>query len=222
MEKSTNYRKRMHTLGRSTVLRAIVWGLGLTVALYYVYENALPHFSLDQEFYQHHWSHAGWLLLHITGGILALLFGPFQFWSGLRRSYMRVHRWTGRIYLCSVGISVATAIYILMLPENSFGFRIGIGGLALAWITTTGFAFTAILRKKIVQHKEWMIRSYVVTFGFVFFRMLLDTMFALDIASPEEIVSAASWICWAIPLLITELVLQGKKIFRKKRVHAPS
>jgi hypothetical protein len=28
------------------------------------------------------------------------------------------------------------------------------------------------------------------------------------------LVSAASWFCWAIPLLITEVVLQGKKVFK--------
>lgn len=36
--------------------------------------------------------------------------------------------------------------------------------LGLAWITTTGLAYAAVLNKQMVLHKEWMIRSYVVTF----------------------------------------------------------
>jgi len=35
-----------------------------------------------------------WLATHIAGGSLALLAGPFQFWSGLRRRSMLIHRWT--------------------------------------------------------------------------------------------------------------------------------
>lgn len=225
MKPSTTSQKPSPVVGNNatrTTLRVIGWGLVLAVALYYVIQNAVPYFSLDQEFYGRHWSHAGWLLLHITGGVLALLLGPFQFWTGLRRRYMHVHRWSGRIYLGSVGVSSAAATYILMLPESSFGFRIGIAGLALAWITTSGLAYIAVLKRQIVQHKEWMIRSYVVTFGFVFFRLLYESMLALEIATRQEIVSAVSWMCWALPLLITELVLQGRKIFRKQKVPVPA
>ncbi len=203
------------------VFKIIGWGIVLALALYFVFKDALPYFSLAPEFYEHHWSHAVWLLLHITGGILALLIGPFQFWTGLRKWNMHVHRWTGRIYLGSVAISVISACYILTLPESSFGFRIGVAGLALAWIITTSLAFAAIIKRKILQHKEWMIRSYVVTFGFVFFRLLLEPMIALEVAAPGEVVSAVSWMCWALPLLITEFILQGKKIFREKKELVP-
>jgi len=57
-------------------------------------------------------------------------------------------------------------------------------------------------------HKEWMIRSYVVTFGFVLFRFLDDmtTSYELDDASVTII-----WACWTIPLFITEMVLQWNK-----------
>lgn len=198
------------------IVKFIGWGIVLALALNFVFKNALPHFSLNPEYYDHHWSHAGWLLLHIVGGIVALLLGPFQFWTSLRNWNRNVHRWIGRIYLGSVAVSVVSAFYILTLPESSFGFRIGIAGLALAWAITTSLGFAAIIRRKILQHKEWMIRSYVVTFGFVFFRMLLRPMIALEVATPGEVVSAVSWMCWALPLLITELILQGKKIFPKR------
>ena len=40
---------------------------------------------------------AGWLFLHINGGMLALLTGPWQFWTGLRQRNLTIHRWTGRL-----------------------------------------------------------------------------------------------------------------------------
>ncbi len=205
-----------------TAFKVIGWGLALSAALYYVFWDALPYFALDQAVYGYHWSHGGWLLLHITGGVFALLSGPFQFWTGLRRRSMYIHRWTGRVYVGSVVVSVAAASYILTLPERSFGFRIGIAGLALSWIATTGLAYIAVLKRQMVQHKEWMIRSYVVTFGFVFFRLIFEPMLALDIATRQEIAGAVSWMCWALPLLVTELVLQGRKIFRKPNALTPA
>lgn len=191
------------------------WGLVVVVALYYVSEFAVEYFALDPEIYGRHWAHAGWLLLHIAGGIVALLVGPFQLWSGLRRRYMRVHRWTGRIYLTSVGVSAVAAAYLLLLPEHSFGFQIGIAGLAIAWVTTTGLAYIAVWRRHFQQHKEWMVRSYVVTFGFVFYRIMYQFFMPLELASQDEMASATSWMCWAVPLFVTEAVLQGRKIFKE-------
>lgn len=204
----------------ASVLTIVAWTLILAVALYYVIQSALPFLTLNPSVYEPHGGHGGWLFLHVAGGIVALLVGPLQFWSGLRRKHLRLHRWSGRVYLGSVAVSVAAAIYILLLPHSSFGFRIGIAGLAFAWISTSGLAYLAIRWRQIVQHKEWMIRSYVVTFGFVTFRGLLEGSTALEIATFEERVSAASWMCWAVPLLITELVLQGRKVTKQKNVRS--
>jgi len=49
-------------------------------------------------------------------------------------------------------------------------------GLAMAWILTTGVAWAAIVRRKVVLHKEWMIRSYLVAFAFVTFRFITDLL----------------------------------------------
>ena len=46
--------------------------------------------------------HPVWLLLHIAGGVVALLAGPFQFLASLRASHPTVHRATGYGYLAAV------------------------------------------------------------------------------------------------------------------------
>src|ERR1700751_4757859 len=35
-----------------------------------------------------YWTMRGWLLMHISGGMAALLTGPFQFWTGFRIRYV--------------------------------------------------------------------------------------------------------------------------------------
>src|SRR5579859_2667152 len=48
------------------------------------------------------WAMRGWLLMHMTGGMISLLTGPWQFWTGFRARYVRLHRWTGRLFLIGV------------------------------------------------------------------------------------------------------------------------
>lgn len=95
-------------------------------------------------------------------------------------------------------------------------FGAGLFGLGCAWVVTTGLAFIAIKSRLIQQHMEWMIRSYVVTFGFVFFRILVGILTALEVGTLFERLTAASWFCWAFPLLITEAIIQGRKILVKR------
>jgi hypothetical protein len=91
-------------------------------------------------------------------------------------------------------------------------FGAGLAGLGVAWLSTTGLAFLAIKRTLIDQHKEWMIRSYVVTTAFVTFRILFLILESAGVGSLNERLAIASWFCWAVPLLLTEAWLQGRKI----------
>jgi hypothetical protein len=65
-----------------------------------------------------------------------------------------------------------------------------------------------------------MIRSYVVTFGFVMFRILDSIFETARIGTLVERMTAASWLAWSVPLLVTESVLQARKILVKRPVTA--
>jgi hypothetical protein len=53
-----------------------------------------------------------------------------------------------------------------------------------------------------------MIRSYVVTLAFVFFRLFDEVAAWLGVGGPVERLEAAAWLGWAGPLLIAEPILQ--------------
>jgi hypothetical protein len=73
-------------------------------------------------------------------------------------------------------------------------------------------AYVSVMRGRILQHKEWMIRSYVVTFAFVTFRWLNELTIAKTLMPQfAERGPTIIWLSWTIPLLITELVLSWKK-----------
>ncbi|MEG3193454.1 DUF2306 domain-containing protein [Lysobacter sp. D1-1-M9] len=193
-------------------MQAVLPAAALVVGSYYVAMWAARYLTLDAAVYGSRWSLAPLVFLHVLFGIIALMVGPFQFWSGLRRYNLTVHRWVGRTYVASVAASVLCAVALLILRDHSINFRLGIGGLSLAWAGTTSLALVAIRRRLIAQHREWMIRSYVVTFGFVLFRIILDVMGAYEVGTLQERIAVASWACWAVPLLITELILQGRHV----------
>ena len=108
------------------------------------------------------------LIPHTISGTVALLVGPVQFSSRLRQRFMRLHRILGRMYVIAVVIGAFTGIALAAgrpgLPGTSMQ--------AAAWIVCTTAAFITARNRQIVQHRQWMARSYAVTFTFVSSRVL--------------------------------------------------
>jgi uncharacterized membrane protein len=108
------------------------------------------------------------LIPHSLCGVLALLVGPLQFSSRLRTRYLKFHRVLGRVYVVSVFIGAFTGIALAAgrpgLPGTSMQ--------AAAWMVCTTAAFITARNRHIVQHRQWMARSYAVTFTFVSSRVL--------------------------------------------------
>lgn len=183
-----------------------------TLAVVFIAIVALPYFSADYQRLRGYWPVRFWLLLHITAGIVALLSGPVQLWLGLNDRRMNLHRVLGTTYVASVAVSAAAGYYLAFNTQFGWLFGLGLAGLATAWVVTTALAFVAIRRHLYDQHKDWMIRSYVVTTAFVSFRILYAAFEAAGVGTRGEHLIAASWLCWSVPLLLTEALLQGRRI----------
>jgi uncharacterized membrane protein len=110
----------------------------------------------------------GLLVPHTICGVLALLAGPIQFSSRIRQRHLKFHRVLGRLYVISVFIGAATGV---ALAAGRPGFP-GTSGQAAAWVICTTAALITVRNRQIVQHRQWMARSYAVTFTFVSSRVL--------------------------------------------------
>jgi len=108
------------------------------------------------------------LIPHVLFGSIALLSGPVQFSSRFRRRHLKFHRILGRVYVLSVFLSAPTGV---LLSVGRPGFP-GTSMQALAWVVCTGAAFLTARNRQIPQHRQWMARSYAVTFTFVSSRVL--------------------------------------------------
>ena len=153
-----------------------------------------------------------WLLVHIVGGTIALLAGPIQLWLGIADRRIDLHRKLGIVYIVGVAIGASGAFWLAAHPSFGWVYGAGLGSMAIAQVVTTTLAFVAIKRSLIEQHKEWMIRSYVVTFSFVTYRLFGVLIGPLQLGTYAELNIVLAWGSWALPLLLTEAMLQGKKV----------
>lgn len=200
------------------VLIWLGWALVLGLIVYFLGKYALHYFTFTPESYgTYFWPRFSWVVPHVACGLLALIIGPLQFWPKIRRDYLQFHRIAGRIYVVAVLVGSAAAFGLASKIEGSPAYSLGLAGLGTAWLTTTVMAFVAIRRKNIEQHRQWMVRSYVVTFAFVTFRLLDDSLRAMHLLTDDERSKVLAWACWAVPLLVTEFILQSRAVFKARR-----
>ena len=194
---------------------------GALLATVFFVGFALPYLMFDAVVLERFAGRTFWIWTHVATATVALLIGPTLIWLGVKRRRLNLHRPLGFVYLAAVGLSSISAFYLAATTDVSWVFGMGLAGLGVAWIITSGMAFLAISRRMIVQHQEWMIRSYVTTFGFVTFRFLIGILTVVEVGTIVEQLTAASWFCWSGPLLITEAFIQGRKVLGRP-VAAPS
>jgi hypothetical protein len=77
-----------------------------------------------------------------------------------------------------------------------------------------GVAALAIRRRDVFQHREWMMRSYAITFAFVTFRFGADILTSQGVSGTES-QAIMAWACWAVPLLLLEPLLQLRRFPRR-------
>jgi uncharacterized membrane protein len=153
----------------------------------------------------------GLLIPHTLAGIFALLIGPINFSSRIRQRHLTLHRVLGRIYVVSVFVGSFTGIALAWgrpgLPGTSMQ--------AAAWIVCTTAAFITARNRHIIQHRQWMVRSYAVTFTFVSSRML--NLWPRYWSHLGDSLSAVGVIAFTLAsLLIVELGLNWRELTTRR------
>jgi uncharacterized membrane protein len=222
-----NRHRTMDVSERSTLVKTTAGTIALSLAGLIVIgfatrfwlHDALPYFvDYAEDSYRRYWPVRKSLLLHIAGGSIALFAGPFQLWSGLRRRFRRLHRWTGYAYISGVAVSASSSFYLAFHARADFGLSLFI--LAIVWWASIAMALMAVRNKRLAAHQEWMIRSYIVTFSFVSYRFLVGlSMFRfLGPSRPAMVL----WISWVVPMMLFELFMQWDRVRPLKRRVVPA
>jgi len=192
---------------------ALVLAIIAGAALWFIVEKALLYGTFDPGAYDTLWPRRFGFVAHMGGGTVAILAGIAQLWLGLTGRTAGLHRPLGRIYVVAVAVGATGGIYLaLTVADGGFAYAAGLFGLAVAWLATTGMAVLAIHRRALRQHREWMIRSYIVTFAFVTFRLVSHLLYLWKVAPDDQIDTFMAFACWAFPLLLAEPLIQLRKL----------
>lgn len=147
------------------------------------------------------------LRLHITGGIGALLAGPWQFSERLRAHALNFHRWLGRFYLLSVATGSIAGFAMAMVSSEGLPTHLGFGILAVLWFVTALQAYRLIRHGDIDAHRRWMIRNFALSLAAVTLRIELPLMlFALHWSFHVSYI-IVSWLCWGPNIIVAEWII---------------
>lgn len=184
-------------------------------ALWFIQQAARQYGVYDAVSYGDLWPRRGGLIPHMGGGLVAISTGLIQLWLGVTQRTGPLHRYLGRIYLGGVAVGSAGGFFLAMTIERRyFAYASGLFMLSAAWVLTTWMAYAAIRQRAIERHREWMIRSYTVTFAFVLFRLVDRLLIHWHVAPDDEIDAMTAWACWSVPLLLVEPLLQIRRARR--------
>ena len=151
--------------------KTILWiSLGLTVVFVFITSEVLlvTDYPMYHAYRLQVIADRHLLIPHTLAGIFALLIGPINFSSRIRQRHLQLHRVLGRVYVVSVFVGSFTGIALA-------AGRPGLPGTcmqAAAWMVCTAAAFLTARNRQMIQHRQWMARSYAVTFTFVSSRVL--------------------------------------------------
>ena len=195
--------------------KTVLWvALGLTVLFVFITSELL--LITDYPMYHHYRlqviADRHLLIPHTLAGILALLIGPINFSSRIRQRHLQLHRILGRIYVVSVFVGSFTGIALAAgrpgLPGTSMQ--------AVAWMICTTAALITARNRQITQHRQWMARSYAVTFTFVSSRVL--NLWPRYWSHLGDVLSAVGVIAFTLAsLLIVDIGLNWHELTTRRR-----
>ncbi|TCP59294.1 putative membrane protein [Tumebacillus sp. BK434] len=170
-----------------------------------------PSMLVEAGFTMYDFHDSIWTLVfytHITTAAAAFLIGPFNFMKSSYTKHINRHRLLGKIYFVAIVLSSLCGFYLAVYAHGGLLAKSGFFLLSLLWLYTTVKAVNLARQKKIQDHRQWMVRSYAVTFAALTFRVWLTglAMFGnFDLAY-----GMAAWLCWAVNLIVVEVWLWRK------------
>ena len=109
---------------------------------------------------------------HLFLGLLSLAIGPFQLTKKSQRN-PKLHKILGKIYAVAIFLNILMVPYLTVFATGGTNSTIAFLILDVFWLWTTAMGVMMAVKRKISKHKEWILRSYAITWVFVTFRIVL-------------------------------------------------
>jgi len=143
-------------------------------------------------------------VVHALSGGVALISGPLQFNRRILSKKRKVHRLIGRMYVGAIWISSFGGLWSAIFFDVNLAAKVAFGVLAVLWFSTTTIALLRIRERKVVEHREWMIRSFSLSLFVVTFSFWVPGLASTNL--PEGIgYPLAVFLSWSLNLLVGEI-----------------
>ena len=210
---------RRLTLQRSTrfFFNMLFWLPVSVFSLLLIY-NTIPYFSFDKDFsfieersllFKNRVYNTSFYI-HIFAGAFCILTALVQFSRIILKKVKAIHRWSGRVYVFVVlFLGAPTGLYLSFFAKGSIWERSLFLFMACFWFISTFYGLSSVLKKNVLAHKVWMIRSYAMAMTAVTFRVYHIAFYLLgwDHLKNYEL---SLWISVIGNMLIAEWVIYRK------------
>nr|AGS50318.1 hypothetical protein [uncultured bacterium Ele45G2]AIF26568.1 hypothetical protein [uncultured bacterium fosmid pJB45G2] len=115
------------------------------------------------------------MYVHVAFACMAMAAGLLNFSNRIFEKSRKFHRINGYVYLVSVLVVVLTSGYMAPYATGGKIGGMGFNALNIIWPFITITALVQIKKKRIIRHRNWMIRSY----AFCFTNMLIHLIASL-------------------------------------------
>ncbi|HYJ83031.1 MAG TPA: DUF2306 domain-containing protein [Allosphingosinicella sp.] len=150
------------------------------------------------------------LILHVAGGVTALLAAPIQFVGRLRARRPALHRAAGRIYVLACAVAAPTGFVLALGSTAGPVAGAGFATQAVLWGAFTWLAWRSAVERRFSEHREWMLRSYAATSSAITFRLMLpaSALLGLDFLATYRVIA---WLPWITNLALFEYYIRRSR-----------
>jgi hypothetical protein len=158
----------------------------------------------------------GWYLpfyyAHVLIGGIILMIGLFQLLPSSHSKFRKWHRRLGYVYVVGILFLAAPGGFVMSLFINRGPLVLASFVLqSLLWFYFTLMAFIEIRRRSFVSHRNYMWRSYALTFAAITLRIyIFFSSWGYDLSQPAAYATLA-WLSWLPNLLIAEYFITRAK-----------
>lgn len=160
-----------------------------------------------------HSGHFIGIFMHMIGGTAMLFLGGANLYLAATRRNQTLHRLIGRAYLILGSLGAILAIGVTLSPAHKpagspvlTNMTVSLTMLALGWLIAAWMGWRAIRHRRVPAHRDWMVRSYVLAWSFVFCRLASRVPEIGALGGGEAFI----WLSWVAPLMICEIALQWR------------
>lgn len=193
-------------IGIAFVLALLLAGNALT---YLNFDPTYSFLKIKQQAVATGWYLPAYYSHVIIGGII-LVIGFFQLHPKSHRRFTKLHRWVGYFYVMGILFFAAPGGLIMSFFINRGPWVLSSFVVqASLWFWFTALAFSRIRKGDIIAHKQWMWRSYALTFAAITLRIyIFITSYSIDLSQPHAYATLA-WLSWVPNLIVVEYFIRN-------------